>query len=42
MEDNDGEYDELEDDFLLLANEGKPALIIAATEKPKDAEEDED
>ena len=27
LEDEDGEYDELEDDFLLLANEGKPALI---------------
>lgn len=26
MTDDVGEYDELEDDFLMLANEGKPAL----------------
>ena len=28
MEDDQGVYDELEDDFLLLANEGKPALEL--------------
>lgn len=27
MTDDVGDYDELEDDFLLLANEGKPAVI---------------
>ena len=27
MTDDVGDYDELEDDFLLLANEGKPAII---------------
>jgi hypothetical protein len=27
MEDQEGEYEELEDDFLFIANEGKPALI---------------
>ena len=26
MTDDVGNYDELEDDFLMLANEGKPAL----------------
>lgn len=30
--DSEGVYEELEDDFLLLANEGKPALIEASTE----------
>lgn len=28
-EDSDAGYDELEDDFLMLANEGKPALVEA-------------
>lgn len=28
LEDDNGEYDELEDDFLMLANEGKPALEV--------------
>lgn len=32
MEDAEGEYEELEDDFLLLANEGKPALIEAESD----------
>jgi hypothetical protein len=27
MEDNVGEYEELEDDFLFMANEGKPAIV---------------
>ncbi len=27
MEDPVGEYEELEDDFLLMANEGQPALV---------------
>jgi hypothetical protein len=27
MNDDQGDYDELEDDFLLLANEGQPALV---------------
>ncbi len=27
MEDAVGEYEELEDDFLLMANEGQPALV---------------
>jgi hypothetical protein len=27
LEGNNGEYDELEDDFLMLANEGKPAIV---------------
>jgi len=27
MFDDDGEYEELEDDFLMIANEGKAALI---------------
>jgi hypothetical protein len=27
MTDDVGEYDELEDDFLFLANEGKPAIV---------------
>lgn len=31
MEDYEGEYDELEDDFLFLANEGKPALVQVET-----------
>lgn len=32
MEDPVGEYEELEDDFLLLANEGKPALVEAESD----------
>ena len=30
-EDND-EYEELEDDFLMIANEGQPALVLVETE----------
>ena len=33
MEDPEGEYEELEDDFLLLANEGKPALEEVEADK---------
>ena len=27
LEDDNGDYEELDDDFLLEANEGKPALV---------------
>lgn len=37
VDDGDAEYEELEDDFLLLANEGKPALVEAPSSS--DAEE---
>lgn len=39
LEDDEGEYEELEDDFLFLANEGKPALVaeeISDDEKEKE------
>jgi len=39
MEDDEGEYEELEDDFLFLANDGKPALIKDS--EINDEEEDE-
>ena len=29
-------YEELEDDFLMLANEGKPALVQAEEEKAEE------
>lgn len=32
MFDDDGEYEELEDDFLMIANEGKAALISVETD----------
>ena len=32
LEDENGEYEELPDDFLFLANEGKPALEMVTTE----------
>lgn len=32
MTDDVGQYDELEDDFLMLANEGKPALEVIEKE----------
>lgn len=31
MDDDEGEYEELDDDFLMLANEGQPALILDET-----------
>lgn len=34
----DGDYDELEDDFVLLANDGMPALVPVG---PEDEEEEE-
>ena len=39
----DGVYEELEDDFLLLANEGQPALVEAGLgEKGKDVQDEFD
>jgi hypothetical protein len=35
LEDEEGEYEELDDNFLLLANEGQPALVIASVEEEK-------
>jgi hypothetical protein len=35
LEDDVGEYEELDDDFLFQANEGKPALeVVEVEEKP--------
>lgn len=33
MTDDIGDYDELEDDFLFLANEGKPAIVEVESDK---------
>lgn len=42
MQDEDGDYEELEDDFLLMANEGKPALQEDEKDEEKGQEENED
>ena len=47
LQDSEGEYEELEDDFLFIANEGQVALVLAeegkdgidGKEKGKDHEE---
>ncbi|CDW89648.1 UNKNOWN [Stylonychia lemnae] len=35
MFDDEGEYDELEDDFLMLANEGKAAIVVVESNNEK-------
>jgi hypothetical protein len=38
MTDDVGEYEELEDDFLMLANEGKPALETIESQADQNAQ----
>jgi hypothetical protein len=38
LEDDENEYEELEDDFLIIANEGQVALV-PVVEEPEQTEE---
>ena len=42
LEDDQGEYDNLEDDFLLTANDGKPALVMDEEVKAEEEKEEEE